>query len=777
MAARFVGQRVPRKEDRRLLTGHGSFVDDIRLAGMLEVAFVRSPVARGRIRSIDVEPAKAVPGVRAVYTADDLAAARCQMVLLYGSPEISLPKISLLATDRVAYVGDPIVMVVADNRYLAEDGAAAVLVDYEIEDPVVTIEQAAASPPIHPELSSNLGHQIALPTDPGIADIFAKAAHVVEGTIRHQRQAISPMEGRGVVASRQGAGEMLIHLSCQSPHMAVRFFNLAFNQPDVKFRVIAKDVGGAFGLKVQPWREECAVVAAALLLGRPIKWIEDRLENLTAANQAREQQMTVRLAFDADARLLAGDVDFQGNSGAWPQMVDAGGMQMLMFPGPYRLPRLGFRGRAWYSNTAGLSAYRGPWLMESIGRETLLDKAARQIGIDAVDIRRRNLITREEQPYSQPNGLVLHHVTPRETMEQVIERIDVAAFRVEQAAARRQGRYLGLGLAVYVEPTTMSGMGMLVSDSAQVRIEPTGKVTAVISTHSQGHGTETTMAQLIADELGVPIKDVSVYEDDSAQGGFGPGAGGSRQAVSGGGATIRASRLLRDKVKKIAGHLLNANPDHVRVEGGLVRVAGVEEVTTTLRRIAEMAYMEPDRLPPGSDLGLEAQYRYRAPPPFVFSNAAHACICEVDVETGVVKILRWVASEDCGVMINPAIIEGQIAGGVVQGIGGVLLEHASYDAHGNPTAVTFKDYLLPTAHEAPKIEFLHVVTPSNSEGGFKGVGEGGAIIAPPTMINAVADALAPFGIDCLDLPLTPARLVRLIDAAREGGRGELERST
>jgi len=208
-----------------------------------------------------------------------------------------------------------------------------------------------------------------------------------------------------------------------------------------------------------------------------------------------------------------------------------------------------------------------------------------------------------------------------------------------------------------------------------------------------------------------------------------------------------------------------------------VRVAGVEEVTTTLRRIAEMAYMEPDRLPPGSDLGLEAQYRYRAPPPFVFSNAAHACICEVDVETGVVKILRWVASEDCGVMINPAIVEGQIAGGVVQGIGGVLLEHASYDAHGNPTAVTFKDYLLPTAHEAPKIEFLHVVTPSNSEGGFKGVGEGGAIIAPPTMINAVADALAPFGIDCLDLPLTPARLVRLIDAAREGGRGELERST
>jgi carbon-monoxide dehydrogenase large subunit len=444
---------------------------------------------------------------------------------------------------------------------------------------------------------------------------------------------------------------------------------------------------------------------------------------------------------------------------------------MLMFPGPYRLPKLGFRGRAWYSNTAGLSAYRGPWLMESVGRETLLDKAARQIGIDPVEIRRRNLITREEQPYTQPTGLTLHHVTPRETLEQVVERIDVAAFRAEQAEARKHGRHLGLGLAVYVEPTTMSGMGMLVSDTAQVRIDPTGKVTAVISTHSQGHGTETTMAQLIADELGVPMEDVSVFEDDSAQGGFGPGAGGSRQAVSGGGATIRASRLLLTKVKRIAGHLLNANPEDIWVEGGMVRVAGVDEVTTPLRRIAEAAYMEPDRLPPDTDLGLEAQYRYQAPPPFVFSNASHACVCEVDIDTGVVKILRWVASEDCGVVINPAVVEGQIAGGVAQGVGGVLMEHAAYDAAGNPTAVTFKDYLLPTIHDLPQIEFLHVVTPSNSEGGFKGVGEGGAIISPPTLINAIADALAPFGIDCLDLPLSPDKLVRLIDAARERGAG------
>lgn len=307
--------------------------------------------------------------------------------------------------------------------------------------------------------------------------------------------------------------------------------------------------------------------------------------------------------------------------------------------------------------------------------------------------------------------------------------------------------------------------GVLSSDSAQIRVEPTGKVTAVISTHSQGHGTQTTMAQVVADQLGVPIEDVSVMEDDSSRGGFGPGAGGSRQAVSGGGAAIHASKLLLAKIKKIAGHMLNANPEDITLDRGAVRVAGVAEVTTTLQRIAEAAYLQTERLPPDTEPGLEAQYRYK-PPPIVFSNAAHACVCEVDAETGVVKILRWIASEDCGVMINPAIVEGQIAGGLAQAIGGVLMEQIHYDAYGNPTAATFKDYLIPTAHDVPTFEYCHMVTPSISEGGFKGVGEGGAIIGPPTLVNAVADALAPFGVECFDLPLTPAKLLGLIDGAR-----------
>jgi aerobic carbon-monoxide dehydrogenase large subunit len=765
-AARFVGQRVPRKEDRRLLTGAGSYVDDIVLPGMLSLAFVRSQVAAGRIKSIDLEAARALPGVRGVYTAKDIAKFNPALFGLYGAPAGPSPKVMPLAVGRVAYVGDPVVMVIADDRYIAEDAAALVFVDVETDDPVVTITQARAAPAVHPEMPDNVAASIGGPMDPEIAEIFETAAHVVTGTITHQRQAHVPMETRGVVASLQGAGELLVHISCQSPHMAARYFSMVFGLPDTHVRVISKDVGGAFGLKVHPWREEVAVVAASLLIRRPVKWIEDRLENLTSANQAREQEVTIKLALDAEARLLAADIDYACNLGAFPHGADANSLAMMMFPGPYRLPKLSFRAVGYYSNTCGQAAYRGPWAMESLARETMMDIAARQIGIDPLELRDRNLITQAEQPHTMPTGMVAYGVTPRETLDLAVKAVDVPAFRAEQAAARQQGRYLGLGFAVYLEPTTMAMGGVLTSDSAQVRVEPSGKVTAVVSTHSQGHGTQTTMAQVIADQLGVEMEDVTVLEDDSSRGGFGPGAGGSRQAVSGGGAARKASGLLAGKIKAIAGRLLNANPQDIRIERGQITVEGVPETSTTVQRVAETAYFEPDRLPPDMELGLEAQYRYR-PPPIVFSNAAHACIVEVSTETGLVKILRWIASEDCGVMINPAVVEGQIAGGVVQGIGGVIYEQISYDAQGNPTAATFKDYLIPTAHDVPEIEYRHLITPSISEGGFKGVGEGGAIIGPPTLVNAVADALAPFGVRCLNLPLSPPRLLAAIDAARD----------
>ena len=759
--ARYVGQRVPRKEDERLLRGRGTYVDDIELPGMLHVAFVRSPIARGRIRSIDAGAARELPGVYAILTADDLTGFNFRMLSFY----LSAPAIAItpLATQRVAYVGDPLALVVASDRYVAEDAAGMVSVDYDEEDPVVTLEDARNGPLVHPDTDSNAALAMGEEHDEEIERKLAAAPHLISATLKHQRIAQSPIETRGVVVDQHGGAELTVYIACQSPQMAARYISQALGMPNTSVRVISKDVGGSFGLKVQPWREEIAVIAAGIVLGRPLKWIEDRLENLTAANQAREQEMTLRVAFDADGRLLASRSDYHINNGAYPHGADCNIAVSMFLWAAHKLPSFSFYTRGWYTNTVGLAAYRGPWAMESLARETVLDIAARKIGIDPIEIRRRNLVTRADQPCVTPFGIPLEDITPAECLELLLEHLDVAAFRAEQAAARAERRYLGLGFATYIEPTAGSaGIGVLASDVAQIRIEPTGKVTAVLSTHSQGHGTQTTMAQIIADHLGVPFDDVSVFEDDSSRGGFGAGASGSRQAVAGGGASIKAAELLADKLKRIAAHLLEADPAQLRIHAGVVGVIGDQDRSRSLREIAEVAYGEPERLPPDMEAGLEVQYRYR-PPPLTLSSAAHACIVEVDAETGFVKIRRWICSDDCGVMINPAVVEGQIAGGLTQAIGSVLMEQVSFDARGNPTAVTYKDYMLPAISDAPDFEYIHAGTPSQAVGGFRGVGEGGCIVGPPALVNAIADALAPFGTVPLELPLTPTRILEVIE--------------
>ncbi len=367
-------------------------------------------------------------------------------------------------------------------------------------------------------------------------------------------------------------------------------------------------------------------------------------------------------------------------------------------------------------------------------------------------------------------GLPVDDITTASCLEKLLENFDVPAFRKQQAAARLEGRYLGLGIAAYVEPTASAGsINFMTGELAQVRIEPTGKVTAAMSTHSQGHGTATTMAQVIADRLGVPYEDVTVFEGDNMHGGFGPGAAGSRQGVIGGGAAISAAELLAAKVRTLAAHLYNASPEAVTIAGGMVHIAGAPEMTRSLREIADIAYGEPLRLPPGFEAGLEAQYRYQ-PPGMTMTSAAHACIVEIDAETGFVKILRWITSEDCGTVINPAVVEGQVTGGLAQAIGMVLLEEAGYDARGNPIAATYKDYLLPAISDVPVFEFIHANTPSQTVGGMRGVGEGGAIIGPPTLVNAIADALAPFGEIAVNLPLTPAKILDVIEGRDISGR-------
>jgi aerobic carbon-monoxide dehydrogenase large subunit len=763
---RYIGQRMPRKEDARLLTGRGTYVDDVGLPGMLQVAFHRSPIARGRIKSIDLSAARALHGVYAVLTAEDLAGFKVDMLSFFlASPVVPVP---VLARDRVAYVGDPVAMVVAQDRYIAEDAAGLIVVEYDEEEPVVTLDDAKTGPCVHPGTESNVCAATgAEDPDEALEVQLAAAPHLETLAFMHQRISQSPMETRGVVAAPQGAGEMTVYLSCQGPQLCARWFAQAFGVPQTAIRVISKDVGGSFGLKGQPWREEVAVVLAAMLLKRPLKWIEDRLENLTSANQAREQEITLRAAFDRDGRLLASHADYGLNNGAYPQGADSNIAVMMFLWAAHKLPVFSFRARGWFTNTVGLAAYRGPWAIESLAREVLLDRAARKLGIDAIELRRRNLIRRSDQPCTTPMGLTLEDISPAECLDVLLQKLDVAAFRAEQAEARKHGRYLGI--ATYIEPTAGStGVAVLISESAHIRIEPTGTVTAVVSTHSQGHGTQTTMAQVIAERLGVPFDDVSVYEDDSSRGGYGSGAYGSRQAVAGGGACIRAADLLLEKVKATAAHLLGGKPEDVVLRDGVIHMLGGDKPkTATLRDLADIVYGDPDRLAEGMGAGLEVQYRYR-PPPITMTSAAHACIVEVDAQTGFVKIRRWVSSEDCGNMINPAVVEGQIAGGLAQAIGSVLMEEVSFDARGNPTAVTYKDYMLPTIFDVPDFEYHHDASvPSKAEGGFRGVGEGGCIVGPPTLVNAIADALIPFGELELELPLTPARLLAHIEGRSE----------
>jgi carbon-monoxide dehydrogenase large subunit len=766
-----MGKRMPRKEDARLLTGRGTFVDDVVLPGLQYVAFVRSPTARARIRSIDISQARDLPGVAAVFTAKDIDKLNVQLLNFFFTPAATVP-IPLLARDSVCYVGDPLAMVVAQDRYIAEDAASLVTVDYEEEDPVVTIEEAKIAAPIHAGAESNVAAVMGIDEDEDLEKALAEAPYLLTRKIRHQRIAQSPMETRGVVATLEGE-ELLIYVTCQSPHLVARWLALALNEPKLSIRVIAKDVGGAFGLKNHPWREEMATIAGAMLLRRPLKWIEDRWENLVSANRAREQEMITRVAFSKDGTLLASHSDYGINNGAYPQGVEANVAVHIFMWAAYKMPQLGFYTRGWYTNTVGNAAYRGPWGMESLARETMLDMAARELGIDPIEIRRRNLITKADQPLTTPMGIPLEDITPAECLDKLLEVVDVAAFRVEQAAARKQGRHLGIGVAAYIEPTGSAGqMAPMTGELAHLRIEPTGTVTALMSTHSQGHGTQSTMAQVIADQLGVAYEDVSVFEGDSSRGGFGPGAAGSRQGVIGGGACRKAAGLLKEKVRRIAAHVLQVEFDSVSLEEGMIRVAGTPDKDCTLRHIAEIAYGQPALLPPGTESGLEVQHRYD-PPPITFTSAAHACIVEVDTDTGFVKINRWVSTEDCGTIINPGIVEGQIAGGLAQAIGCVLHEEAGYDARGNPLAVTFKDYHLPAISDIPDFEYVHCCTPSKAEGGFRGVGEGGAIIGPPTLYNAIADALSPFGEVPLDFPLTPTKLLAVIEGRSLGdGHGE-----
>ncbi|WP_102141549.1 xanthine dehydrogenase family protein molybdopterin-binding subunit [Mycobacterium hubeiense] len=767
VATRYAGTRVQRVEDGRLLTGHGTFVDDVTRPGMLHACFVRSPFARAKINGIDASAALAMPGVHAVFTAEDLNPDVKEAWHAVAGKDIPDTPRPPLADGEAKFVGDPVAIVVAENRYIAEDAIELVDVDYEPLPAVADFRKAVnAEVVVHEAYPDNVaGGMAGAPPD---EETFNTAAHVVSENIYQQMYVPVPIETRGMVAEWQGAsGELTIWASTQTPHELRAFAARLLGIPAQHVRVIMKDTGGGFGQKVVPMREDMCIMLASRKVPAALKWIEDRRENLMAAGQSRHVDGNVRMAFDDDGNILAADIDFAQDVGSYPTpypVLTTAAIGMF-FPGPYRVPKASFNYKTVFSNTAGLHAYRGPWQYETLTREILLDIAARKMGMDPVELRRKNLLRRDEMPYFNPNGMPYDHVAPIETFEQAVKILDHEGFRREQRDALAQGRYIGLGFSAYIEPTG-AATGHLASEGATIRIEPTGKINVYVNGGSTGNSLETTVVQLTADALGADIEDVATIQGDTAVTPYGAGTQGSRSGPMTAGAVNETATVLRKKIVAMAAARLGVEEDAIELANSRATVRDDPEKSVSFADLAYRAYYEPQQLPPGMSAGLEASERFVSQAPIHWANATHACTCEVDVETGHVTLTRYIVSEDVGPMINPNVVEGQIAGGTVQGIGGALLENLAYDDDGNPLASTFVDYLLPTATEVPQIEYGHVEIPGPGVGGYKGAGEGGAIGSTPAVINAINDALAPLGVTITRLPASPAAIVSLLEEAR-----------
>jgi carbon-monoxide dehydrogenase large subunit len=740
---------------------------------MMHACFVRSPIARGRIVDIDLTDALALDGVTAIFTGHDLSPLVHEVRYSLDGIFAATHQWPPLALDEVRFVGDPVALVVARDRYVAEDAAELVVVEYDPLTPVVDYTTAPTSEHlVHAQHPGNNAGELAGRPAADLAPIFDGAAHVVSQTIYQQAYMPMPMETRGLIAEwSASSGEMQIWTSTQSPHETRLACARLLGIDEHRVRVVVRDTGGGFGQKVAPQREDMAVMLAATKLTASVKWIEDRQEHLMSAGMARQEHGEARMAFDEDGRILAAELMHVQNVGAYPitSPMTAASVVGMLFPGPYNVAAATFGLKLYYSNTVGRVAYRGPWQFESMAREVLLDTAARQLGIDPVELRRRNILSGSDMPVTSPNGMPYSDATPAETFEQALSILDYAAFRSEQEAARAEGRYIGVGTCTYLEPTA-GAAPFHVTEGATIRIEPTGKVNVYVAGGSAGNSLETTVVQLTADALGVDIDDVHTIQGDTAVTPFGGGTGGSRSGSMTAGAINETAVVLRERILAIAAHRLGAPVDDIEFIRSRATVRGIPEVELSLAEIADIAYFKVDGLPAGVPAGLETSGRYRSPHPMIWANATHLCTCEVDTGTGAVKLLRYIVSDDCGPMINPSVVEGQIWGGTVQGIGGALYEEAAYDESGNPVTTTFMDYLLPTATEVPVIELGHVETPSKGPGGHKGVGEGGAIGSSPAVVNAVADALAPLGVKVSRLPLSPSRIIDLIEAAGGGDK-------
>jgi aerobic carbon-monoxide dehydrogenase large subunit len=776
---RHVGSPIRRTEDPRLLTGNGEYTADRRPDRPLHVAFRRSEQSHATIVQIDLSRARAAPGVFAVLTADDIADEYRPVIPFSRMANYYATPIMALASKKVRYVGEAVVAVIAEDRYLAEDALELIDIEYVPLGAVSDAELAVSdnAPVLHEEAGTNV--LIAREFKKGDAHADLLASHTrVRGRFKMTRKAPLAMEPRSYCAEFDKRRESItLYTSSNIPGIVRDALAESLDLPGTRLRVVAPDVGGSFGSKGSLYPEEILMCVAARKLRRSLKWTADRLEDISSSSQAFAEIIDAEMGFDANGMAIALEADVIGDIGAYsiyPWTCGLEPVQVVSFlPGPYKIKSYRGAVRGVATSKPPTGPYRGVGRpVSTFVAERLMDMGARALGIDPLEIRRRNLVGIDEFPYRIASGIIWDKTGFIECLEAVADSGGYEQLRAQQAAARAEGRYFGIGLASYAELTGIGSRiavapGMPIntgSETAKIRIDSTGAITAAFGVASHGQGLETTLAQIIADDLGAKFDDIRVVQGDSEAVPMSTGTYASRSAVLGGGAAKHASYLLREKVKKVASHLLEAAAEDIEVNNGLASVTGTDRAVT-FKQIAKAVYSDMRTLPVEAREELEASYTYD-PINGTTAAATHLAAVEIDPVSCFVKIHKFVVAEDCGRVINPMIVDGQVHGGVAQGIGAALYEELIYDEAGQLLTASLVDYLIPSAVEIPHIDVVHIESESAVAGGFRGMGEGGTIGAPAAIANAIADALSPLGIEVFELPVTPEKLFRMIENAK-----------
>ena len=768
------GKSIKRREDPRLVTGKGNFVDDLKIPFTTHAAFVRSPHAHAKIGKIDATAARKVPGVLAVYTGKDLADSGVKPIPVgWLLPGLKVPAYHPLAVDRARFMGQPVAVVIAETPYAANDAAEQVEVEYEVLPAVADGVEALkpSAPALHADAPGNVAFQWSIGDAAATDKQFAAAARTVKQSFRNHRLIPNAIEPRACLASAQpGTGDITLWVTSQNPHVH-RLIMAAFilGIPEHKLRVISPDVGGGFGSKIFIYPEECVAVWASRALSRPVKWTAERRESFMTDAHGRDHHTEAEMALSADGKILGLRVKTVANLGAYLSLFAPAVPTYLygtLLAGSYTTPAIHVDVTGVFTNTTPVDAYRGAGRPEAtFVIERMVDLAAHELGMDVIEIRRKNFIAPGAFPYQTPVALQYDSGNYAGALDKALQIFDYKAFRKEQEAARKQGRYLGVGFSTYLEacglaPSQVAGaLGAQAGlyESANVRVHPTGKVTVYTGSHSHGQGHETTFAQVTADELQVPIEDVEIIHGDTGQVQFGMGSYGSRSGPVGASAIYMSTQKIKEKAKKIAAHLLEANEKDVTYEGGKFFVKGSPDRTKSFFDVSLMAYLA-HNLPKGLEPGLEA-ISFFDPGNFVFPFGTHICVVEVERDTGHVKLVRYVAVDDLGRVINPMIVDGMVHGGIAQGVSQALWEHAEYDENAQLVTGSMMNYAMPKADELINVELARTETPSPVNPlGIKGAGETGTIASTAAVANAVMDALSPFGIKHLDMPLTPGRI-------------------